>query len=250
MLNDVSIGSYYSIKSNIHNMNPISKIICLLIFMITTLITFDPIFIALLFIFTLFVVINTKIPLNIYYKMIVNIKLFLLIIFLLFSILFFSFYVGLLILIKSILIITYLAILTLTTPTTEIVYGLEKVLNPLQKFKIKSNILALNVGIGLRFISTLIDSRNMILKSQISRGVDYRTSFSSYILSMKNVAGSSIKMASKKFKMLKEFMMIRLYSIDKVRCNFRMNKWGIFDSVLLLVHVIMLIFIIMKGVIV
>ena len=250
MLNNISIGKYYSAKSNIHFMHPLSKIICTLIFLILALVAFDLRTILGLVIITIFVIMNTNIPLIIYYNLIKNLKIFLTIIFLFFLLVTFSFYTSLVITSKIILIILYISILTLTTPTTEIVYGLEKTLYPLERFNIKSNILALNIGLSLRFIPTLIDTRNNILVSQINRGLDYRNNFKSYIKAMKNMLSSVFLLSIRKFKKLRESMFIRLYSVNSERCNFRINDFKLFDFILILLHVTLLVVVILKGVII
>ena len=76
MLNNISIGKYYSTKSNIHFMHPLSKIICTLIFLILALAAFDLRTILGLVIITIFVIMNTNIPLIIYYNLIKNLKIF------------------------------------------------------------------------------------------------------------------------------------------------------------------------------
>lgn len=249
MLNNVCIGRYYSTSSNVHKMHPISKIVCTFLFILMALVAINLKMLVGLILVVLLMVFNTNIPLKIYYNILYNLKVVLIIIFLLFSLVSLSFYFGFIVLLKVILIIIYLAILTLTTPPTEIIYGLERFLYPLNRFRLESNVLALNIGLSLRFVSSLIDTRNNILKSQISRGIDYRRGISDYILAMRTMMKSVFVISIRKAKNLKESMMIRLYSIDRERCNFRINKWGFFDNLLIVMHSVLLIIIILKGVI-
>ena len=74
MLNKVMIGRYYPINSLVHKMNPLAKIICVLLFIIMTFLTFNIRFNILLFILLILMLFNTKIPLNIYLKTILSIK--------------------------------------------------------------------------------------------------------------------------------------------------------------------------------
>lgn len=246
MFSDINIGRYYSTSSRIHKMNPVAKIIFLLITILLILLTSDIMMVAAV-VLTLFVILNAGMPYRVYLEILNNLKTILIIIFLLFLI--FGLVNSLIIVTKIILIVLTLSILTLTTPTTEIIYGLEKVLYPLHRFKIKTNILALNIGLGLKFMPCLIDSRNNILKSQISRGIDYRSNLSNYIFAMTNMIKPSIKIAKNKFNEIKEMMYMRLYSVDKQRCNFRMNDWKIFDTIIITIGVIFTIIIILKGMI-
>src|SRR5690606_12025828 len=65
-------------------------------------------------------------------------------------------------------------LLTLTTKPTDLNNGLESVLSPLEKIGLKTSILAMMISIALRFIPTLINEADRILKAQASRGVDFK----------------------------------------------------------------------------
>jgi energy-coupling factor transport system permease protein len=62
------------------------------------------------------------------------------------------------------------AILTLTTKPTDLNNGLESLLKIFGK---KTSILAMMISIALRFIPTLFQETDKILKAQASRGVDF-----------------------------------------------------------------------------
>lgn len=63
--------------------------------------------------------------------------------------------------------------LTLTTKPTDLTNAIEWILYPLEKIKIKTSIFAMMISIALRFIPTLFNETNKILKAQASRGVDF-----------------------------------------------------------------------------
>jgi energy-coupling factor transport system permease protein len=46
-------------------------------------------------------------------------------------------------------------------------------MKPLRRFKIPTNEIAMMIAIALRFIPTLLDEANKIMKAQSSRGVDF-----------------------------------------------------------------------------
>lgn len=75
---------------------------------------------------------------------------------------------------RIITLISISLLLTLTTKPTELNAGLEKLLSPLTKIKINVSVFAMIVSIALRFIPTLINETNKILKAQASRGVDFK----------------------------------------------------------------------------
>ena len=63
--------------------------------------------------------------------------------------------------------------LTLTTKPTDLTNAIEWYLKPLEALKIKTSIFAMMISIALRFIPTLFNETNKILKAQASRGVDF-----------------------------------------------------------------------------
>lgn len=66
------------------------------------------------------------------------------------------------------------SLLTLSTKPMELNQGLESLLKPLRIFKVNPSIFTMMIAISLRFIPTLINEANKILKAQASRGVDFK----------------------------------------------------------------------------
>lgn len=64
--------------------------------------------------------------------------------------------------------------LTLTTKPLDLSSALEWYLKPLELIKLKPSILAMMISIALRFIPTLFNETDKILKAQASRGVDFK----------------------------------------------------------------------------
>jgi energy-coupling factor transporter transmembrane protein EcfT len=63
----------------------------------------------------------------------------------------------------------------LTTTPIEITDGLETLLNPLKKLNFPVHELALMMSISLRFIPTLMEETDKIMKAQTARGVEYNS---------------------------------------------------------------------------
>ncbi len=74
---------------------------------------------------------------------------------------------------RIVILITLSSLLTLTTKPTDLNNGLEEVMKPLRKFRVPTNEIAMMIAIALRFIPTLLDEANKIMKAQSSRGVDF-----------------------------------------------------------------------------
>lgn len=77
------------------------------------------------------------------------------------------------IVIRLVMMLMVTMILTSTTKPMDLTYGLEWYLTPLKIVKFPAHIVAMTLSIALRFIPTLIDETNRIIKAQSSRGVDF-----------------------------------------------------------------------------
>lgn len=67
------------------------------------------------------------------------------------------------------------SLLTLTTSPIELTDGLEKLMSPLKMIGISSHDLAMMMTIALRFIPTLIDETDKIMKAQMARGAEFES---------------------------------------------------------------------------
>lgn len=237
MLNKVMIGRYYPIDSFVHKMNPLAKIICILLFVVMIFLTYDFRFNIIISILLLLMLSNTKVPFNIYLKTVLSIKWLLLFIFLINLILGTSLQITIITIMRLIYVVLYTSILTLTTPPTEITYGLEKLFLPLRIIGIPVNKMALSISLALRFIPTIIDQGNKIIKSQASRGIDYNhCNLKGKILSLKSLIIPMFVLSFKKADDLADAMEVRLYNVNSKRVNFRQNRWGFYDTFLVLMH--------------
>lgn len=69
-------------------------------------------------------------------------------------------------------LILYAGLLTLTTSPMELSDGLESLLSPFARFHFPAHEMAMMMTIALRFIPTLLDETDRIMKAQLSRGAD------------------------------------------------------------------------------
>ena len=250
MLNNVMIGRYYPIKSCIHRMNPLSKIICTVIFIITTFISHNLVFNLSLLALTILIVMMTHIPLKIYIRTLLSLKILMIFIIVINLILKVDIIITIITIIRLTSIVLYSTVLTLTTPPTEITYGLELFFTPLRIIGIPVNKMALSISLAIRFIPNIIDQGNKILKSQASRGVDYYNSnLGGKILAIQSMLIPMFILSFRRADELADSMAVRLYNINRKRTNYRINKWGLFDTYMVLIHIVILIAIIMKEVV-
>lgn len=73
------------------------------------------------------------------------------------------------------LILITSVMLTLTTTPLKLSDALENLMGPLKKIKVPVHEMAMMMSIALRFIPTLLDETDKIMKAQESRGADYDT---------------------------------------------------------------------------
>ena len=84
-------------------------------------------------------------------------------------------YKGLLISLRLILLIVMSSMLTFTTSPLKLTDATEKLLSPLSRFGVPAHDLAMMMTIALRFIPTLLEETDKIIKAQSARGVDFET---------------------------------------------------------------------------
>lgn len=65
-------------------------------------------------------------------------------------------------------------LLTATTKPTALTKGIEVIISPLKLLFVPTHIIAMIISIALRFIPTLLEETQRIMKAQASRGVDFR----------------------------------------------------------------------------
>ena len=82
-----------------------------------------------------------------------------------------AFFMG----IRLVLLIIGTSMMTLTTKPIELTDGLEKLLKPLSKIGVPSHEIALMMTIALRFIPTLMEETDKIIKAQQARGADFES---------------------------------------------------------------------------
>lgn len=247
MLNNLVLGKYFNGDSKVHYMHPLSKIICTILYVLMVLICNN---IKLMILLSLLAILFTemaRVDKRVYLKSILSLKFILLFILIINLILKVDMTITIISMLRLISIVLYTSILTLTTSPTEITYGLELFLSPLKIIKVPVNKIALSISLALRFIPTLIDQGNKILKSQASRGIDYYNSnLKGKFMAIKSMIIPMFVITLKKADDLADAMAVRLYNVNEKRTNFRINKWYFFDTYMVMIHLLILILIIYK----
>lgn len=84
-----------------------------------------------------------------------------------------GFYQSAYIILRLILMISITMVLTASTKPLDLTYALEWYMTPLKVVRFPVHIIAMMISIALRFIPTILDETQRIMKAQESRGVDF-----------------------------------------------------------------------------
>lgn len=247
MMEKMIFGRYVPTNSIIHRLDPRAKLLIVFIYIcIVFLANNVPSYVALAM-FTLLLIVLSKIPLLFFInglKPILWLVIFTFILHLFFTKggnVLFEFGIikvyagglqqGIFISVRFMLLVFMASLLTLTTTPISLTDGLESLLHPLKKLKLPIHELALMMSISLRFIPTLMDETDKIMKAQKARGVD----FSSGPLKerLKAIVPLLIPLFISSFKRAEDLataMEARGYRGGEGRTKYRLLQWKLVDS--------------------
>ena len=197
-MSSIAFGRYTPYSTFTHRLDPRSKIFMLILLLVTiflqlTVWSTTLIVSGILFIFLIVLMIISKVNFLDFLKsmkMLWFLVLFLLIIYVLIpnakynpdhvlfhigrlAINYDAFYQCGYIILRIVEMLMITMILTSTTTPMNLTYGLEWYMTPLKLVKFPTHIVAMTLSIALRFIPTLLDEVDRIIKAQSSRGVDF-----------------------------------------------------------------------------
>ena len=200
MLNNITIGQYFPGNSVLYRLDPRSKI-AILFFLIVAIFVFDqPVAYGVLTLLTLVCMVASGVPIK---TQVGSLKPLWWIILFTFLIHLFSgagdelFHVwiltatwdglvrGCFICLRLALLLLLSSLLTFTTSPLKLTDALEAILSPLKTVGVPAHELAMMMTIALRFVPTLIEETDKIMKAQQSRGADFLTG--SILHRLKNV---------------------------------------------------------------
>lgn len=241
-------GRYIPGNSFVHRMDPRAKLLFVLVFVISVFLANNIVTYAGLLGFTLLVILVSRIRLIFLInglKPIVILIIFTFLLHLFFTkegaVLwewkFISIYEeglrqGIFIAIRFFVLVLMTSILTLTTSPISITDGMEDLLNPFKVFKLPVHELALMMSISLRFIPTLMDETDKIIKAQLARGSDLSTG--SLKQRMQAIVPLLIPLFVSAFKRAEDLataMEVRGYRGGEGRTRYRQLKWSTRDTI-------------------
>jgi len=256
MMEKMIFGRYIPGDSFVHRLDPRSKLMFVFAFIVVVFLANNIVTYALLLAFTLLVILMSRIRL---YFLINGLKpviillvfTFLIHIFftregdLLFELGFLKVYEeglrqGIFISIRFLVLVFMTSILTLTTSPISITDGIEVLLNPLKKFKMPVHELALMMSIALRFIPTLMDETDKIMKAQMARGSDLSAGpLKERVKAVVPLLVPLFVSAFKRAEDLATAMEVRGYRGGEGRTRYRQLKWDWRDTLCMVIFVAM-----------
>lgn len=241
MLNNLVLGRYKENKTFIHNLNPVTKVISLLLFVLIILINNKLLLSFILLGFSLYLFYTLKVTVYEYLVNIKNISYFLISLLLINLIFKVSLYNSLVMIVEIILLINYSSIFTLTTTPTDITYGLECVLLPLKALNIPVSKIAYSISFSLRFIPIIYEQIIKIMRSQASRGMDYYNSnIKGKIESLKTLIIPMFTLSIKRADLLSDALEVKNFNFNS-RVYYSNKKMKINDYLVIIGHILLLV---------
>lgn len=194
MIKDITIGQYIAGNSPIHKMDARIKILCAFYFIVLLFVIRNPVQYAVITLFIAFMVKLSGVALKFILrglKPMLFILLFTVIINIfmtpgepIFELDIFSWTLsitkegvvtGIYMLLRLIYLVIGTSILTLTTSPLMLTDGIEKILSPFRVIKVPAHEIAMMMTIAIRFIPTLAEEADKIMKAQTARGADFES---------------------------------------------------------------------------
>ena len=190
-LKDITLGQFFPGNSVVHRLDPRTKLICVVLYIITLFLAKWFVTYAITFLVlagcvaasrvppksilrglkpVLFIVVFTAL-LNLFYtpgnRVLAH--------FWIFTVTLEGVYRAFFMVIRIMMLISGTFLLTYTTSPILLTDGLESLLNPLKKLRVPVHELAMMMSIALRFIPTLIEETDKIMSAQRARGADFES---------------------------------------------------------------------------
>ncbi len=190
-LKDITLGQYFPGNSIVHRLDPRTKLICVVLYIVALFLASWFVTYAVMFFVlagsiavskvppksvfrglkpVLFIVVFTAV-LNLFYTPGNTV----LVHFWIFTITLEGVYRAFFMVIRIMMLIAGTFLLTYTTSPILLTDGLESLMGPLKKLKVPVHELAMMMSIALRFIPTLIEETDKIMSAQRARGADFES---------------------------------------------------------------------------
>lgn len=191
MLRDITLGQFYNAPSPLHRMDPRTKILGVIFYMTILFVANSVWEYLIIAAFTAVMIKASKVPLKFITR---GLKPIVLLMLFTVALNLFMTPIGNVIwqwrflkltdqgivtaakmAVRLVLLILGSSLLTLTTSPIVLTGGIERLLSPLAKIGVPAHEIAMMMSIALRFIPTLMEETDKIIKAQTSRGADFES---------------------------------------------------------------------------
>ena len=249
MLKDITLGQYFPGNSPVHRLDPRTKLVMLVAYIVALFYAVSWISYAVVFVFLVAAVAISKIPVKALVrgmKPLVLILVFTGVLNLFFTVgegePLIAFWVikvykegvvrAFFMVIRILMLISGTFLLTYTTSPISLTDGLESLLGPLKVIRLPVHELSMMMCIALRFIPTLIEETDKIMSAQKARGADFETG--SLLQRVKALVPILVPLFISAFRRADELataMECRCYQGGEGRTKMKLLRFSYFDFV-------------------
>ncbi len=245
MVRDITLGQFMPGTSVIHKLQARTKIVLLITLIVFIFLCKNFISLLLITLFSLSVIMMTRISFFKYLKSL-RVILFIIIITGLFNLFYGSgdvlwqwwqltittggVYNALFVIVRIALLMMVSAVLTYTTSPTDLTDGLERLMKPLTIFHVKVHEIAMMMTIALRFIPVLLEETDKIMNAQKARGADMESGW--IIKRVKALIPVLIPLFVSSFRRASDLAMAmecRCYNGGSGRTKLKVSRFGLAD---------------------
>ncbi|MGI6607893.1 MAG: energy-coupling factor transporter transmembrane component T family protein [Erysipelotrichaceae bacterium] len=249
-MNNIALGKYIPLNSFVHKLDPRTKIVAMMILLVTIFIPAGFIGYGIIGVFLIMALFLSKLSFSFIWKSFKP-TLFMLVFLLVINMFIiktgdvwltigsFNLYSGAVIqtvyiVLRLLLMIVITTMLTATTKPLDLTMGLEDLLSPLVKMNVPTHDIAMMISLALRFIPTLLEEAQRILKAQASRGVDIESgSFKEKIQAILSLIVPLFVSSFQKADDLADAMEARGYVVGAERIRYKQLKFTFSDFITL-----------------
>ena len=243
MFTNITIGKYIYKDSLIHKINPLIKIISILLILMSSLF-FNLIQNILLLIVISIMIYISKVDKTTYLKNIYGFRYFIIGILVIYILSRLNILLILNNLIKIIINILITSLLLYTTTINELNYGLNILLKPLKYIKINYNKISVIIIITIKFIFIVFEETDKLFKAYKNRGLKFNGNIKEKINKISMFLSTLFYLLIKKSNDISNTLMIRncdlekLIKKDKIRINYL--------DILFMINIVLIIILIIK----
>ena len=265
MLNNITMGQYYPVDSTVHRLDPRMKLVLAILFIVAVFMAHSFAGYVLLLAFLFFACRMSNVPFRMLLKGLKPLRMIIILTFILnlfftpgqdlwvsvwviriyregfMQALFYSLRLGFL--------VAGTSLLTLTTSPIALSDGIEKLLSPLKVIHFPAHELAMMMTIALRFIPTLLEEMDKIMKAQMARGADFESG--NILVRAKAMVPLLVPLFVSAFRRAGDLAMAmesRCYHGGEGRTRLRVLRTGRNDWIALGILIVLLALIVLEGI--